>query len=85
VVVDFADDGAGVATDLRDDLFQPYCTGKPRGRGVGLGLTISRDLARNAGGQLELLGPPERANLPGTEPWPMPVRTIFRLTLPIAR
>lgn len=46
------DDGPGVATDIRDVLFQPFATTKPDG--IGLGLAIARDIMRDHGGDLTL-------------------------------
>ena len=62
------DDGPGVRDDLRPRLFSPFTTG--RAAGTGLGLHISRSLAEEAGGALDLL-----ENAPGAR---------FRLRLPVA-
>ncbi len=57
------DDGPGVPAELRARLFSPFSTG--RESGTGLGLYISRSLAEEAGGALELLeeGPGARFRL----------------------
>ncbi|SHN52434.1 sensor histidine kinase [Erythrobacter sanguineus] len=47
-----SDDGPGVATELRDTLFQPFITGRPEG--IGLGLAIARDIMGRIGGDLVL-------------------------------
>ena len=52
VAVDFADNGGGVAADVRRRLFTPFATG--REDGLGLGLAIARDILREFGGDLEL-------------------------------
>lgn len=44
------DDGPGLAPAVRDKLFQPFVT--TRQRGAGLGLSASRRLARDNGGEL---------------------------------
>jgi two-component system C4-dicarboxylate transport sensor histidine kinase DctB len=52
VAITVADNGAGVAPEMRDQLFMPFATTKPTG--LGLGLVISADLAREFGGELRL-------------------------------
>lgn len=68
VVVEVADNGPGVPAGVRATLFQPFKTTKLSG--LGLGLVISQDIARDLGGDLVLLDPPTGA--------------CFRLTLPAA-
>jgi signal transduction histidine kinase len=46
------DNGSGVTDSLRERLFTPFVTGKPSG--VGMGLSISRKIARAHGGDLVL-------------------------------
>jgi two-component system NtrC family sensor kinase len=53
VLVEIRDDGPGVAPELRERLFEPFVTTK-WGRGSGLGLSISRRIVEDHGGQLEL-------------------------------
>ncbi|MFD1787167.1 ATP-binding protein [Sphingomonas floccifaciens] len=48
-----ADTGSGVDPGIRDALFTPFTSGKPAG--LGLGLAIARDIAREFGGDLALL------------------------------
>lgn len=52
------DDGPGIHPDLREDVFKPFFrleqSRNPATGGVGLGLTIARDVARNHGGELTL-------------------------------
>jgi two-component system C4-dicarboxylate transport sensor histidine kinase DctB len=70
------DNGSGVPLSVRERLFEDFFTTKGAEAGTGLGLAVSREIARAAGGTLELL------DAAGT--WNDPVTTVFRLTLPIA-
>jgi two-component system nitrogen regulation sensor histidine kinase GlnL len=65
--VDVVDDGPGVPEALRDTLFQPLVSGRPDG--TGLGLALSREIAREHGGELRC------ASRPG--------ETVFSLYLPL--
>jgi two-component system nitrogen regulation sensor histidine kinase GlnL len=67
--LDVIDDGAGVPPDLRDTLFQPLVSG--RADGSGLGLALSREIAREHGGDLRHAG--------------RPGETVFSLYLPLER
>lgn len=51
VIVTISDNGPGVAEDMARGLFTPFTTSKPDG--LGLGLSIARDIAREFGGGLE--------------------------------
>ncbi len=53
VSVAVGDNGPGVPPDVLERLFRPFASTKGR-RGTGLGLYISRQIAREAGGDLEL-------------------------------
>jgi len=57
VSVAVGDNGKGVAPEIAQRLFRPFATSKGR-RGTGLGLYISRQIAREAGGDLTLTSPP---------------------------
>ena len=65
-VVRVVDNGPGVAATIRPRLFEPFVTG--RANGVGIGLALSRRIARAHGGDLRLV--------PDTE------GTCFELSLP---
>src|SRR5438477_3991218 len=57
VFVAVGDNGQGVAAEIAPRLFRPFATTKGH-RGTGLGLYISRQIAREAGGDLALVSPP---------------------------
>jgi PAS domain S-box-containing protein len=46
------DNGPGVSDALRSRIFEPYFTTKPEGAGTGIGLAVSRSMARDHGGDL---------------------------------
>jgi len=58
VCVTVADNGPGIAPDITKRLFHPFATSKGN-RGTGLGLYISRQLVREAEGELDVV-PSER-------------------------
>jgi C4-dicarboxylate-specific signal transduction histidine kinase len=69
VRIDVLDGGPGVSPENRARLMETFFTTKPRGAGIGIGLSVSQTIAQDHGGTLELLdaeGP-----------------TCFRLTLPV--
>ncbi len=49
------DNGAGIPSEVRNKLFQPFFTTKPPGEGTGLGLSISYDIVTHEhGGAIEV-------------------------------
>jgi len=76
-VVEVADNGAGVAKAIRERLFETFFTTKGEEHGTGLGLAVSREIARSLGGDLVLVDEPA--------PWVEPVVTVFQLTLPVSQ
>lgn len=70
-ICDVIDNGPGVPPEILPRLFEPFATTKPEGTGTGLGLAVSRQLVRAAGGELRLLGTGASG-------------TAFRLVLPLA-
>ena len=53
LVVEVADQGKGISPEQRERLFMPKKSGKEQGTGIGL--VISAQLARQIGGELQLL------------------------------
>ena len=66
--VDIADDGPGIAPEIRGRVFEPYVTTRKVGEGMGLGLAISKKILLDHGGDLELVETSEAG-------------TTFRITL----
>ena len=56
----FTDNGPGIITADREDIFRPFFTRKPPGKGKGLGLYISRQIAEYHGATLELTDDKDR-------------------------
>ena len=54
IVVSVIDSGPGVAAEIRDRIMEPFFTTKPVGKGMGLGLSLARSIARQHGGDLTL-------------------------------
>ena len=48
------DNGAGIAPDVLPQIFEPFVTTKDHGRGVGLGLAISRGIMERHNGRIEV-------------------------------
>lgn len=55
VIFEIADDGPGIARDVRDRLFEPFVTTKERA-GTGLGLWICREIVQAHGGSISVDG-----------------------------
>jgi two-component system NtrC family sensor kinase len=71
VIVEFEDDGPGIAADHLPKIFDPFYTTKGPGRGTGLGLAICYGIVADHGGRLNV------SSEPG-------VRTVFQMALPSA-
>ena len=62
IQVTVEDDGPGIPAEQREEVFKPFFrlegSRNPETGGIGLGLTIARDLARSHGGDVVLLDSP---------------------------
>lgn len=54
VVIRVADDGTGISGDFRETIFNAFERGQSSAPGSGIGLNVSRELARSQGGDLVL-------------------------------
>ncbi len=54
VAVDFADTGCGIPQENLTQVFDPFFTTRPVGKGVGLGLTIAYSILQQHGGSIQL-------------------------------
>lgn len=63
VMLDVRDDGSGIPASLRGRVFDPYVTTRKIGEGMGLGLSISRKLMLDHGGDLVLLETSEKGTV----------------------
>ena len=68
LVVDIADRGSGIASEIKKDIFLPFFT--TRKEGTGLGLPIVKKIIEAHKGSLEVLDKPTKG-------------AIFRMRLPL--
>jgi PAS domain S-box-containing protein len=54
VYIRVADNATGIRSEIMDRVFDPFFTTKEVGQGTGLGLTISRSIIREFGGDIQL-------------------------------
>lgn len=58
-LVNVCDNGGGIPEDIQDEVFNPFFTTKPTGEGTGLGLSMSFDIIKQHGGELNFETQPD--------------------------
>nr|WP_259372694.1 ATP-binding protein [Schlegelella koreensis] len=81
VRIEVADTGCGFSDEVRAQFFEAFFTTKPSGNGLGLGLTISRDIVREFRGEIVATGAPGAGalfivTLPAAEPSTAPAPLV---------
>lgn len=56
ITIEIIDNGPGIPGDIREDIFVPFFTTKPQGTGIGL--SLSRQITRLHGGDLQVYSVP---------------------------
>lgn len=54
IEVKIKDNGTGIPDHVKEKIFQPFFTTKPTGEGTGLGLSLSYDIVKSHGGELQV-------------------------------
>ncbi len=54
IAISVKDNGNGIPDKVKDKIFQPFFTTKPTGEGTGLGLSMSYDIVKAHGGELQV-------------------------------
>ncbi len=70
ILITISDNGPGIPEDIKEKIFQPFFTTKPTGQGTGLGLSLSYDIVKAHGGELNVESTEEQL-------------TTFKLTIPV--
>jgi two-component system cell cycle sensor histidine kinase/response regulator CckA len=60
VVLEVADNGSGMEDEVKQHLFEPFFTSKPKGKGTGLGLSTVYGIVSQFGGEITLDSEPSR-------------------------
>jgi two-component system, NtrC family, sensor kinase len=60
ISIQVRDDGVGIPPESMKQLFEPFYTTKESGKGVGLGLAISRNIVERHRGKIEVESQPGR-------------------------
>jgi signal transduction histidine kinase len=70
VRISVQDNGTGIPPAIKDKIFQPFFTTKSSGQGTGLGLSLSYDIIKAHGGEIEVDSKPNEY-------------TVFHVDLPV--
>jgi signal transduction histidine kinase len=54
ILISVQDNGNGISQKVVDKIFQPFFTTKPTGQGTGLGLSLSYDVIKTHGGEINV-------------------------------
>ena len=54
VIISVSDNGNGIPEKIKEKIFQPFFTTKPTGQGTGLGLSLSYDIVKAHGGEINV-------------------------------
>ena len=55
IVITIVDNGCGISPENQPRVFEPFFTTREVGSGTGMGLTVAREIVRNAGGTIEIM------------------------------
>ena len=58
VVIDIADSGPGIPPEIQPNLFSPFFTTKPFGKGMGMGLNVAYNIVLKHGGDIKVISQP---------------------------
>ena len=61
LVLTIHDNGAGIEKEIIAKIFEPFFTTKPTGEGTGLGLSLSYDIIKSHGGEIEVESEPQKS------------------------
>ena len=55
IIISISDTGVGLSKEQEEKIFNPFFTSKPIGSGTGLGLWITKNLVKKAGGEISVI------------------------------